>query len=222
MKDQGGLSGVAAQSLECGSVSAAVSGRVLVGVLLICLTLVTMSGCGFHLRGTSQDAQTRVETLYLYSADKFGPLTHALQKRFQQAGTRLTETPDEAGLALNLSPERRSRRAVTTTSEISVAEYEVRLAVDIEFYTLDGSQDKTLSLPRATLYAERVYSFDENSLVGSSEEESLLVEEMRRDLVDQIMRRSNSSLARLMSQRSKPEKLSKEEGGGEKKEQNEQ
>lgn len=183
-------------------------GRVFLSRLSLMMTLglllITISSCGFHLRGVEKSGESRIESLYLYSRDTFGALTHGLRKRFEQNGTRLTDTKEEADLVLLLSSERRSRRPVTTTSEISVAEYEIRLEVDLEFSLSDG--DKTL--PQATLYAERVYSFNESSLVGNSEEERLLVDEMRQELIDQIVRRSNTSLTRLTRQGSETQKKS--------------
>lgn len=173
-------------------------------IVTLGLLLITISSCGFHLRGTEKSGESRIESLYLYSPDTFGALTHGLRERFEQNGTRLTETEEKADLVLRLSSERRSRRPVTTTSEISVAEYEIRLEVDLAFSLSD--EDNTL--PQATLYAQRVYSFNEGSLVGNSEEERLLVEEMRQELIDQIVRQSYASLTQLTRQRNRTQKES--------------
>jgi len=41
---------------------------------------------------------------------------------------------------------------------------------------------------------ERIYRFDNQSLVGSSEEESLLTEEMRREIAGNIMGRIDAAV----------------------------
>ncbi len=49
-------------------------------------------------------------------------------------------------------------------------------------------------LPTTTLVTERIYSFDTESFVGSSEEEEMLSEEMRTDIANRLLRRFASSL----------------------------
>jgi outer membrane lipopolysaccharide assembly protein LptE/RlpB len=44
------------------------------------------------------------------------------------------------------------------------------------------------------LTAERIYSFDASNFVSNSEEEELLVEEMRQDLAGQLVRRFSATL----------------------------
>lgn len=49
-------------------------------------------------------------------------------------------------------------------------------------------------IPLITLATERIYTFDRSSLVGSNEEETILLEEMRADLVLQIIRRLDATV----------------------------
>ncbi len=92
--------------------------------------------------------------------------------------------------ALAVTAERLIRRAVATTRTISVSEYEIRLEVDL---ALSNRAAKELISP-TTLATERIYTFDSGSLVGSREEETVLLEEMRADIALQILRRVNATV----------------------------
>lgn len=96
-----------------------------------------------------------------------------------------------------VSGARNSRRAVATTSNISVAEYELVQAVDVRLL----SHDREEVIPAVRITTERSYSFDNENLESSSEEEDLLQEEMRRDLSEQIFRRVNVSITNYQNSR---------------------
>lgn len=143
-----------------------------------------LSGCGFHLRGT-QGFEVSVDNLYLSVGNAYRDLRNELTATFEAFEVTLVDSPRNAEYVLEVFRERTVRRAVSTTDTISVAEYEVRLEIDIGVSNRYGE----LLLPETTLIAERIYSFDNTSLVSNNEEEELLVEEMRRNLVVQIVRR---------------------------------
>jgi LPS-assembly lipoprotein len=71
-----------------------------------------------------------------------------------------------------------------------VAEYELTLEVGFEVLTRGGD----VLIPPTRIRTERIYTFDSSSLVGSNEEESLLNEEMRRDVIGQLLQRINASM----------------------------
>jgi len=79
---------------------------------------------------------------------------------------------------------------VATTSTISVAEYELRLEVEIALENATGD----IVIPSTSVVTERTFTFNNSSLVGSNEEQATLLEEMRSDLVLQIMRRVDASV----------------------------
>ena len=79
---------------------------------------------------------------------------------------------------------------MATTSTISVAEYELRLEVEIALENATGD----IVIPSTSVVTERTFTFNNSSLVGSNEEQATLLEEMRSDLVLQIMRRVDASV----------------------------
>ncbi|MDH5738512.1 MAG: LPS assembly lipoprotein LptE [Gammaproteobacteria bacterium] len=163
--------------------------------MLLCLVLL-LGACGFHLRGLGSATDNQIETLYLTTADPYSQMSSQLIRQLERMGVELVASGASADVQVSLSRERFSRRAASTTSNISVAEYELRLEVDLTLSRPGkASGDPPLTTPVMTLSEESVYTFDNTSLVGSNEEESLLLNEMRRLLVEEIIRRTNSVVA---------------------------
>jgi len=155
-------------------------------ILLICLCV---GGCGFQLRG-SRVFETALATIYITVGNKYGDLHQNLVGAFTRSGVTVVDRADGAGYHLSINSEKVTRRAVATTSTISVAEYELRLEVDMALTNGTGK----FVIPSTTVVTERNYTFDSSSLVGSNEEETILLEEMRADLVSQIMRRVDATV----------------------------
>lgn len=171
--------------------------------LLILLALLVLSACGFHLRGTGSD-EAGLSEIYIAVSDSRGELQRILTRAFTQAGVVVVANPDDSTYHLSVSGERHTRRAVATTLTISVAEYELRLEVGIGLTSLSGEE----VFPVTTLATERIYSFDDRSLVGSGAEEDLLLKEMKTDLAIQILRRVDASV-RSFEAAGKSESLSR-------------
>lgn len=159
----------------------------LVRIFLCMIVLSLVAGCGFHLRGT-QGAGLSLERIHVSGANAYGEFVQELKGSLRRADTAVVEEPADAPISLRVLGEKTTRRAVATTRDITVSEYELRMAVEFE---LLGKGNEPLIEPME-LIAERIYVFDRSSLVGSSEEEELLKEEMRRDLVRQMIQRVNA------------------------------
>lgn len=157
--------------------------------LLIILISLCLSSCGFHLRGTD-NFEAELGEIYIDISDNRGDLHRLLVRAFTQAGVTVVSQAADSALNLSVAGERQSRRAIATTRTISVAEYELRLEVGITLTNLSGE----VVIPKTTLATERIYTFDNSSLVGSGAEENLLLKEMKADLAMQILRRVNASV----------------------------
>ena len=156
--------------------------------LFFCLSIL-LSGCGFHLRGV-EVAVVDIGTVYLEVSNEHGELEQLLLRQFERNKVEVVTSPKSAAFSLYISEERNYRRPVVTTMDIRVAEYEIRQEVDIE---LTASNGKML-VPMAVIFAERNYTFDDENLESSSDEEALLLREMRQDLVRQIFWRMNTTI----------------------------
>jgi len=140
-------------------------------------------GCGFQLRGTGESA-AQLQVLDVSATNAYGQLVRVMRQTLSSQGV-VVDPVDGAPYQLQLLGERAVRRAVSTTSQISVAEYALRLEVDFELFDHAGES----LLPLSTISTERIYSFDRNNFGGSSEEEAMLNQEMQVDIVNQIIRR---------------------------------
>lgn len=157
-------------------------------IFLYIILLSLVSGCGFHLRG-SQGLDPGVERIHVSGTNNYGDFVRELKLSLEQRDTAVVTDREEAPFSLRVLGENTTRRAVATTSDITVSEYELRMTVEFELLNADGQR----LIEPMELVAERIYVFDRQSLAGSSEEEDLLKEEMRRDLVRQLIQRINAT-----------------------------
>ena len=155
-------------------------------VLLLAALLSGISGCGFQLRGTGQTT-ILLESVFLNASDQNGALVRELDSTLRQSGVEFTNA-SSAQVNIQLDRERFRRRPVSTTGQINVAAYELTLEVGFNVMAQNGD----VLIPPTRLRTERIYTFDNTSLVGSNEEEELLKEEMRRDVVGQLIQRINA------------------------------
>jgi LPS-assembly lipoprotein len=114
-------------------------------------------------------------------ADRFAPLTLALLDVMHRTAVTLKE---DAPISLHLGDEDLQRRVVAVTSIGSPVQYELSLSADFR-YQMVG--EPTLTTPQ-TLSVERVFDFDPSNTVAKSEEENTLLEEMRIELAQRILR----------------------------------
>lgn len=150
---------------------------------LCLLALSLLVGCGFQLRGT-QGYDFDLESIHLSSADTRSEMIQILGETLSNQGVEILSQGD-AVYSLRVLSEYTHRRPVATSGDISVSEYE--MSIEVQFQVL-SRQQRQLIAPSSVI-VEKIYSFDPASLVGSSEEETLVVEEIRRDISGQILRR---------------------------------
>lgn len=145
------------------------------------LLWLVIAGCGWQLRGVgSYQGPT---SLNLIPEDRFAPLTLALVDAMHRSEV---SAQSDAPLTLYLGNEELQKRVVAVTSIGSPAQYEMSLSAEYRYQIRD---DKTLSVPQ-TLSVERVFDFDPSATVAKSEEENTLLEEMRFELAQRILRQA--------------------------------
>ena len=87
-------------------------------------------------------------------------------------------------ILLLVSNERIVSRPITVNPRARAAQYEMRLSINIAL----GSAEEYLIFPE-TLMVERIYFEDIANIAGTQEEVEIITAEMRRELVNQLMRR---------------------------------
>jgi outer membrane lipopolysaccharide assembly protein LptE/RlpB len=152
-------------------------------VFIFSMTLV-LSSCGWHLRGTQTVLPAELQKVRLVTEQKDKQLHLALERALQSAGATIIENSDSPAYKLTVTSVSSDRRGVSTTSRGKTAEYS--LTSRITFTVADSLNQEVLS--NVTVSREKTYYFDQTSVTSSFDEEKLLLAEMQRDLVQQIIR----------------------------------
>ena len=163
---------------------AAVRARVLFAVCLV----LTLSACGFHLRGSNGSFMLPFATMHIGLPDT-SPLAIDLKRYIRAIGsTEIVDTRDGADAALEVlvDPERtRTKTILSLNSNGRVREYQ--LGYSIQFRVVDKAGNVLLGL--TTIALNRPITFNESQVLAKETEEASLYRDMRNDLVQQIMRR---------------------------------
>lgn len=158
--------------------------RLLTTLLVSCILLLELGGCGFRLRGAAvippEMAVTRIE-----GTAPRGPLGEALAASIRGAGGTVVDQSGEAESVLRITVERFDRRVLSVGGDRKVSEYELNYTVG--FMLLDAGGE--VVVPEQDVSVTRDYTFDAASVLGKADEEELLRAEMLRFAVQQILRR---------------------------------
>lgn len=156
--------------------------RLLLAAAATSPALGVLSGCGFHLRGTSDLA---FDTLY-----SGFPRTSALGEAFRRelvrsTSTRLVDQPDQAQVRLQILGETRERDIVAYSAVGRPREFQLRLR--LQFRATDGGDREFI--PPSEIILRRDISAADNQLTARVDEEALLYRDMQKDMVQQLLRR---------------------------------
>jgi len=145
---------------------------------------LSLSACGFHPRGDVALPKAMSKT-YIQGATPYSDLETALRRALNNAGAQITAAPQDASAQLRILREDFGRRVLTVAVTGKAREYELFYTVD--FDVRDAGGKPLLSNQSQTL--TRDFTFDETQLLGKTNEEDLLYGEMRREMVQRILRR---------------------------------
>lgn len=148
-------------------------------LVVLGLTLL-LSACGFQLRGTG-DVEFGLKELDLQARNSYGDTVRELGTLLERNDVRVHPG---AKYSLNLANEQTRQRTASYTSSARSAEYELTSTLDYQFR---GPQDRLLLEDRVEV--QKVYVHDSNNLIGSSQEGDQLRQEMRRELLQQLVMR---------------------------------
>ncbi|WP_312921958.1 LPS-assembly lipoprotein LptE [Stutzerimonas nitrititolerans] len=148
--------------------------------LMVAGLALLLSACGFQLRGTG-DAEFALTEIDLQARDSHGQTVQQLKDLLESNDVHVHPG---ARYSLNLTNEQTRQRTASYTSSARSAEYELTTTLDYEFR---GPQNTQLLQDRVEV--QRVYVHDSNNLIGSSQEGDQLRQEMRRELLQQLVMR---------------------------------
>ena len=137
-----------------------------------------LSACGFQLRGTG-DIQFALRELDVSARNAYGETVKQLRQQLESNDVKIYPG---AAYKLVLIRETEGKRTASYTGSARTAEYELTDKLDFE---IRGAKNMLLLADNAEV--QSIYVHDENNLIGSDQEEAQLRNEMRRDLVQQLV-----------------------------------
>jgi len=156
-------------------------------LLAILLGSLILSGCGYSLRG-AESLSTSLPNLQLNLQNPNSEFSRLLRRSLDTAGVALSDGGmDSANIAasrLSVTDLRVQNQPVSVNPAARAAQYEIRLSIDIQLF--NGEQEL---IPRETLTVERSYFEDIENIAGNQEEVEIITSEMRRELVNLLIRR---------------------------------
>jgi LPS-assembly lipoprotein len=166
--------------------------------LICCSLMVILTGCGFHLQGERQ-LPASLQRLYLRTNDPYGHLARNLQQYLKSSNIHLVNSPSEASAQLNIISDEASQDLLSVSSTQQTRQY--TLKVTVVFDILDP-QGRPLTKPQ-TLVETRTITVQSNQILGSSNESTLLYQQMRRMLAYAIINRiSSQEITQMIKQSS--------------------
>lgn len=154
--------------------------------LLLAAPALLLGGCGFRLRGVPQFA---FGSLYI-AAPEGSQLALQLRRTLEATGGGLRVLSDPAALpqaeaVFELLAEQQERSVVGLNASGQARELELRLRIRFRLRNQAGSE---LIAP-TEIVQQRELSYNETLALAKEAEEALLYRDMRRDLVQQLVRR---------------------------------
>lgn len=149
------------------------------------LLALTLSACGFHLRGSGGQYNLPFNSVYLGFAET-SPLGNELKRNVRAIGsTRVLPDATGAEAVLDVLSETRGKSILSLNNQGRVREY--LLTYTLVFRVRDSQGAELLGPTEISL--KRSISFNETQLLAKEGEETLLNRDMQTDLVQQVMRR---------------------------------
>lgn len=157
--------------------------------VFVSLSITVIVGCGFTLRG-SQALPESFTQVAINAPQQYAPLSRALQRRLpvyqltgliNPASDLYAEVADKT-LVLTLAPEQFERRLLSVFSSGQVAEYDL-------VYTVNYSVTFPNKIPiENVLTVSREYQDDPDQILAKSRELNLVLNELRNEASDRIIR----------------------------------
>lgn len=156
-------------------------------VALLALPLVT--GCGFTLRGMSEEIPTALGPLFVEAATRTAT-GRALIERLRGSQVALAEGPAAARVVVRIQAERRSSRVTAVDRNGKVLAYD--LGFHVRFDALGAQGTPLLAAHEMTLL--RTLDNPDIEVLGKQEETEMLYQDMHREAADRLLMQLRAAL----------------------------
>ncbi|WP_404363882.1 LPS assembly lipoprotein LptE [Marinobacter sp.] len=151
-------------------------------LLVPCLLALSLTGCGFQLRGQAQISDA-LEPIALQCNERMPQeLCRTVKNQLELRDIQLAE-PEDAAHVLRLENFREERRASAITQQASAAEFDLRQSLSMSVITSDS-----LPLIADTQLSTRdTYRYDETNVLAKRREEQEIRSGLYQRLAEQII-----------------------------------
>lgn len=156
-------------------------------VAIYAFIFISLSACGFQLRGTQSLTAVKITRLNLNSVSA-DSLTREVRSQLQTDGVTFAS---DAKYTLTLVNENYRRSILSISPKTGKAEeFQLTLSARMSI-SKTGVQDL---VSNESITASRDYLFDEDALLGKASEERVLKENLRHQLAAAVIRRLNATV----------------------------
>jgi LPS-assembly lipoprotein len=157
--------------------------------LLWLALLLTLAGCGFHLKGYQQAASPVLNGLYVEGGEDRGTLAGILAHNLRIGGVELAADAEAAKARLIITGERQQRRVLAVDASGKALDSELQLMAGFRLTRAAGGEPET-----QTMELVRQLSYGGDDELGQRNEAALLLNDMRNEMANQIIRRLEALL----------------------------
>lgn len=148
-------------------------------ILFVVVSSLLLSGCGFKLRGQINVPESLTRMQILGDDDELNAL---VKKSLKFSGVEVVEKDDTAAV-LDLRSASYTKEVIGTNSNGIANNYKLLYKVNYAVY--DAQQNQLL---KNRVSQDRSLAYDPNNILVFEREERFLVEDMRKELVTNILR----------------------------------
>jgi len=148
------------------------------------VTVVSLSACGFHLRG---QAGMPFDSIYLDVVNPKSSFVAELRNKLKFSKVKLADSMESADVVLNIVSENSEKKILTLSGSGRVTEYRLIYRISVRAY----DQQQQAWIPATELSQHRDFSYDDTLVLAKESEEALLFKSMRSEMAQQILRRLN-------------------------------
>jgi LPS-assembly lipoprotein len=145
-------------------------------------TVLVLAGCGFHLRGEAQ-LPTAMSYTAIEGLGEYDPLRIALRRALHDNGVQVVSVGANPTATLTIVENRRERQIIPVDVTNKAQQYEL---VYIVVFKVKG---KDIDVPEQRIRLTREYLFNPTNVLGRSDQERILYNDMQRDAVQLILYR---------------------------------
>lgn len=143
-----------------------------------------LSACGFHLRGMI-DVPTWLERVSVVAPSDNRVLATLLENQFEGYKIKVVDDPSQAKYWLVINYSTVQQQIVSIGASTNSRQYQLKMITEFSLKTRASAVIK----PAQKVVVMRQFTVNNDRILGSNDEESLLINEMQQDTVLQIINR---------------------------------